>query len=274
MKRTILLIFSLILLHTLYGQDRFRIAQAQIQCINSDTAGNFRRIEYALEDAKREGAHLVCFPETSIYGWVNPEAHIMASAIPGKDSDILCNLAKKYEVFICIGLCEKDGEDLFDSTILIDPDGKILLKHRKINILTELMNPPYSKGTGVQAVDTEFGRIGIMICADSFLPELVDQMKDLNPDIVLIPYGWAASVNAWPQHGESLKNTITYVAKTVQCPVIGTDGLGMITHGSWDGMVFGGQSYAIDSDGSVLAKGRDRERDILLIDLKTAKNLR
>ena len=252
----------------LAAQKDLRVAMAQIQCINSDTSGNYQRIVYALEDAKKENAQLVCFPETMIYGWVNPEAHEMASEIPGKDANIIRSLAKKFGVYICIGVCEKEGDKLYDSAILVDDKGEILLKHRKINIITELMNPPYTLGAGVQTVDTEFGRIGLMICADSFAEGVLDQMESLKPDVMLIPYGWADNRDQWPKHGESLKSTITHVAQKLDCPVIGTDALGAITHGPWKGMVFGGQSYAIHKDGTILAKGRDRERDILLVDLK------
>jgi predicted amidohydrolase len=251
----------------LVAQKDLTVAMAQIHCINSDTSGNYRRIIYALEDAKSLGADLVCFPETMVYGWVNPEAHKMASEIPGKDANIIRSFAKKYELYICIGLCEKDGEKLYDSALLIDRAGNILLKHRKINVITELMNPPYSKGKGVQVVDTEFGRIGLMICADSFADGVLDEMDQLNPDILLIPYGWANNRDQWPKHGESLRSTITNVAEKLGCPVIGTDALGTITSGPWSGMVFGGQSYAIDKDGTLLAKGRDRERDLLIVKL-------
>lgn len=263
-----LIILGLNFTHGLYAQEALRVAMAQIQCINSDTSGNYQRIVYALEDAKKENAQLVCFPETMLYGWINPEAHEMASEIPGKDANIICSLAKKFGVYICIGLCEKEGDKLYDAAILVDSKGEILLKHRKINIITELMDPPYTVGSGVQVVDTEFGKIGLVICADSFAEEVLDQMEALKPDLMLIPYGWADYRDQWPKHGEALKSTITHVAKKLDCPVIGTDALGAINQGPWKGMVFGGQSYAIDKDGTVLAKGRDRERDILIVDLK------
>lgn len=253
---------------SLLAQKDLRVAMAQIQCINSDTSGNYKRIVYALEDAKKADAQLVCFPETMLYGWVNPEAHEMASPIPGKDVNIIRSLARKYEVYICIGLCEKEGDKLYDAAVLINSGGEILLKHRKINIITELMEPPYTPGSGVQVVDTEFGKIGLMICADSFVPGVLDDMKGLDPDILIIPYGWANSRDQWPQHGQSLKNTISHVATTLDCTVIGTDALGAITHGPWKGMVFGGQSYAVNNKGKVLAKGRDRERDVLIVDLQ------
>lgn len=244
-----------------------KIAMAQIFCLDSDTSGNFRRIDYAIQDAVEGGAQLVCFAETSLFGWVNPDAHKMASTIPGKDTDQLAKMAKKYGVYICIGLCEKDGEKLYDSVILMDHQGEILLKHRKINILEELMDPPYTPGEGVQVVETEFGRIGLLVCADSFVPEILDDMSKLNPDLLLIPYGWANTTDKWPQHGEALRKTIEKVVKKLNCPVIGTDALGVISNGPWTGLNFGGQSYAIDRDGTVIAKGRDRERDIIMIEL-------
>lgn len=52
-----------------------KVAICQILVIDSDREGNFRRIEYALADAKAQGAPIAAFPESSILGWENPEAH-------------------------------------------------------------------------------------------------------------------------------------------------------------------------------------------------------
>ncbi len=64
-----------------------RLAVCQILVIDSDREGNFRRIEYALEQAEAQHADIALFPESSILGWENPEAHRLAEPIPGKDSD-------------------------------------------------------------------------------------------------------------------------------------------------------------------------------------------
>lgn len=248
-----------------------KIAMCQIFCLDGDRSGNFVRIENAIIEAKEQGAEIICFPETAIFGWVNSDAHERAFSIPGEDSDWLCALAKKYNVYLCIGLAEKNGEHLHDSVILIDDGGNILLKHRKINILTELMTPQYTPGNEVNAVDTRYGKIGLLICADSFLDEYVNKMKELKPDLVLIPYGWAATEEKWPEHGKKLEKVVVKVAKTVNAPVIGTDLVGEISKGPWTGRVFGGQSVAVDKNGQIMALARDRDRDVKVFQVETGK---
>ena len=267
LKITLFTVVMTFLMKPSDGQERqVKIAMAQIFCLDGDRAGNFARIENAVAEAIDQGAEIVTLPESCILGWENPAAHQRAYPIPGRDSDELCALAKKYKVYLSAGLDEKEGGKLFDSCLLIDDAGNILLKHRKVNVLPELMTPPYSVGDGVaQVVDTKFGRIGILICADSFRQELLNGVEKRRPDLLLIPYGWAAPEDAWPGHGEKLRDVVQNAAKTVHCPVIGTDLVGEITNGPWSGQVYGGQSVAADRDGSILAGCKDRDRDVKVI---------
>lgn len=242
-----------------------RIALCQILVLDGDREGNFKRIEGAAQDAVQQGAEILCFPETCLMGWVNPDAHDSACPIPGPDSERLCALARQYQVHLCAGLAEKEGNRLYDTAILIDAQGQILLKHRKINLLTQLMDPPYTPGQAVQICDTRFGRIGLLICADSFAAEILARMRKLKPDLVLIPYGWAAPPEKWPQHGEELKSVVQRAARTINTPVMGTDLVGRITHGPWQGMIYGGQSVAATAGGDLVAVGKDRQRDSVLV---------
>jgi predicted amidohydrolase len=239
-----------------------RITIAQIHIENSDRVGNLRRIENAVILAKESKSDIILFPESAILGWINPEAPQLANTIPGCDSDFLCKLALNYKIFICIGLDEKEGDRLFDSAVLIDDHGQIILKHRKINVLPDLMSPPYAIGNDVNTADTRFGKIGVIICADSFKDDILQKMLAQKPDIMLIPYGWAAPENEWPQHGKKLENVVINVAKTLKCPVIGTDLVGEVAHGPWQGQIYGGQSVAVDKNGKVLKIGKDREPEI------------
>jgi predicted amidohydrolase len=253
--------------HSLKSKE-VKIAMAQIICIDGDRAGNLVRIENAIVKAKEKDAEIIVFPESCLLGWINPDAFKRACPIPGKDSDLICQLAKKYKMYICIGLDEKDGEKLYDAAILIDDNGNILLKHRKINVLSELMSPPYSVGEGVQAVKTKFGTIGVMICADSFMENLLDSMKSKKPDLLLIPYGWAAVENDWPAHGEELVKVVKNASKTINCPVIGTNLIGQISHGPWTGQIYAGLSVAYDNKNDNLVIGKDREKDIVFITIE------
>jgi predicted amidohydrolase len=246
-----------------------RVAVCQTFCIDSDREGNLRRIEYAVEEAARQKAQLACFPETAVLGWVNPRAHQLAEQIPGAISRRICELARKHKLMICIGLSEKDGEKLYDSAILVGSDGRILDKHRKVNTLVELLDPPYARGTidEIHAVETPIGRVGMLICADTFKEELVQRAGEQKPDLLLVPYGWAADMDAWPQHGKSLAACVTAAAKRAGCPVVGTDLVGVISAGPWKGKTYGGQSVVADAAGNVLGILRDRDADVRVFDL-------
>lgn len=192
---------------------------------------------------------------------------IKGHPIPGEDSDLLSRLAEKYRIHLCIGLAEKDGDKLYDSVILIDDRGTILLKHRKINILSQLMTPPYTPGHNVDCVQTKYGKIGLLICADTFKDDILHRMSEQKPDFVIVPYGWAAKEEQWPQHGNELKQTVSKAAKTIGASLIGVDLVGEITHGPWTGLVYGGQSVAADSQGKILVVCKDRDREIKILDI-------
>jgi predicted amidohydrolase len=249
------------------------IAIAQIYCQDGDHAGNVRRIEQAMQSAKAQGATLVLFPESVLYGWLNPEAHLKADPIPGSDSDWLCQMAKTYQIHLCIGLDEKDGNQLFGSAILIDDQGGLLAKHRKINVLPELMTPPYSPGNAVTCVQTRFGKIGLLVCADSFQEENLVAMQHLQPDLLLIPYGWAAPEAAWPDHGLALQKVVQHAAQVVDCPVVGADLVGRLTNGPWQGQIYGGQSVACNKKGVIIARGKDREPDLVVFSVPMESDL-
>jgi predicted amidohydrolase len=239
-----------------------KIAMCQIFSLDGDRNGNFVRIENAVSQAKDAGAGIICFPETIILGWVNSDAHKRAYSIPGKDSARLCKLAEDYQAYLCIGLAEKEASRLYDSVLLIDDKGQILLKHRKINLLSELMSPPYTPGKNVDVVETGFGKIGLLICADTHKDEILNRMAVLKPDLLLVPYGYAAEENQWPAHGKELEKVVKRTAKKTGAPVVGTNLVGEITKGPWKGRIYGGQSIAVDKTGKTISIAKDRDRDI------------
>ncbi len=245
-----------------------RIAIGQIKCVESDREGNLARIENAVIEAASNNADLIVFPESIILGWINPGAFELAHPIPGKDSDFICHLAEKHSIHVCIGLDEKKDDKLFGSALLIDDKGQIILKHRKINVLPHLMNPPYSMGNSISAVDTNFGKIGILICADSFQDHLLTELRKHSLDLVLIPYGWAAEKSQWPGHGSELVNVVRHATQLLKCPVIGPNSIGTIGHGAWKGKTYNGQSVAADEKGNILAKGKEGEPDLIFIEVK------
>ena len=270
-KKLALFIFSLLLAPLAFAAPAksVRLAICQILVIDSDREGNFRRIEYALDQAEAQHADIAIFPESSILGWENPEAHKLAEPIPGKDSDRIGALSQKHHLMIAIGLDEKDGEHLYDSAILVDKTGKLLWKHRKINVLPELMTPPYSQGRpeDIGVVETEFGRIAVLICADTFTDAYLERLKALKPDLMLVPYGWAAPNDQWPEHSRVLEELVKRRAALVRCPMAGVDLVGEMTHGPWAGQTYGGSSFVADGTGKILLTLKDRDTDMQVIDV-------
>ncbi len=244
-----------------------RIAMCQIVCLDGDRRGNLARIENAVAEAAGMSADIACLPETAIYGWVNPDAHHRARPIPGEDSQCLCQMARKHGIHLCVGLDERNGEDLYDSAILIDDAGQILLKHRKIILLSELMTPPYSPGQDVKIARTKFGKMGVLICADTHEQPILARMARLKPDLLLVPYGYAEKEEAWPEHGKQLEHVVINAARMIHAPVVGTNLIGQITHGPWAGRTYGGHSVAADRAGGILGLGRDFDREIKVVEV-------
>ena len=177
---------------------------------------------------------------------------------------------------ISLGLDEKDGDKLFDSAILVDKSGKLLWKHRKLNVLAWLMSPPYAEGRAqdVGVVETEFGRIGLVICADTFGDAIAERIEKLAPDLMLVPYGWAAPVGQWPAHAKDLERLVEKRAAQWKCPVVGTDVVGQMTHGPWKGQTFGGASVVVDASGKLLDVLRDRDVEVRTVTLELRRGER
>jgi len=285
MKRTLLIILGLLTLRSFdnpanaEGGDAemntsLRIAVCQIRCVDGDLESNLARVESAAKQAAAKGAVIACFPETTLLGWVNPEAHERADPIPGPTSKRLQRIAIQHRIMLAVGLAEKSGTDLHDSAVLIDRDGTLLLTHRKVNILTELMNPPYTPGPVKQSnvVATRHGRIGMLVCADTFRDDVVAAVTEQQPDLLIVPYGWAAPPDQWPEHGKQLTAWVTHTAKRAGCAVVGTDLVGTITHGPWTGQTYGGQSVVNDREGKTLVILADRQEEVRVVEVAVGRD--
>ncbi len=89
----------------------------------------------------------------------------------------------------------------------------------------------------------------------------------MKPDLVLVPYGYAAEEQAWPDHGRQLERVVRNAAVTIGAPVVGTNLVGEVTHGPWTGRTYGGHSVAADGTGELLAVAADFDRDIRTVTL-------
>ncbi|WP_180956649.1 nitrilase-related carbon-nitrogen hydrolase [Bacillus canaveralius] len=81
-------------------------------------------------------------------------------------------IAKRDKTYIAYGYVEKEEEHLFNSAVLIDREGKEIAKKRK-SFLWHFDSTWFAEGNEIAIADTDFGRVGLVICADARMPETV-----------------------------------------------------------------------------------------------------
>ncbi len=165
------------------------------------TSENLGRIRRAAERAVAAGAELVLFPELSLTGflpnhpedshdiWLRKalrEARRLAEPLDGPAVAQLTHIARNRRLLLCAGLLEDAGRQLFNTQVLVGPDG-LLGSWRKLHVPMYEM-PFYAGGRQAAAVDTPLGRIGVNICFDTFFPESTRLLADTGAEIVLFPF--------------------------------------------------------------------------------------
>ncbi len=126
---------------------------------------------------------IICLPECTLTGYLYEEEDFLrfAEAVPGPTTKQMSRLATMYEIYLCLGLLEADEGRVYNTAMLLDPNGEVLLKHRKNN-----EKPPFTNGDGVGSVETPLGKVGILICGDLFSDEVVGRLHP-ELDFLIVP---------------------------------------------------------------------------------------
>lgn len=245
---------------------KIKIGMLQMRVEYHDPMGNLARAETLTGQAAAMGAEICILPECMDLGWATPEAGQYAQPVPGSISDRLCEIARKNHVWLVSGLTEQVDNRLYNAAVLISADGEILLKHRKINILSEV-EQMYSVGDRLGVAETPFGTIGISICADNLSPSLClgHSLARMGAQLLLSPSAWAVvpdrDETADP-YGAEWHEPYSTLSSLYQIPVVGVSNVGSMPVGAWKSWKAIGNSIAYDSDGScaaVLPYGEDAQ---------------
>ena len=121
---------------------------AQLLVEGGEPERNLQRAEKLIRDAAAQKCDLVLLPETLDLAWTHPSALTETETIPGKFSDFFCALAKELNIWLCLGLTEKQNEKRYNAAILINNSGVIVHRYHKINLL-EVEFPFYSNSDEV-----------------------------------------------------------------------------------------------------------------------------
>ena len=232
----------------------FKLALAQMSVVGGDREANLKHAGEMISEAVEQGAQFILLPEAMDLGWTDPSALTEAEPIPeGKTARFLSDMAQKHKVFVCSGLIEKDGDKVYNSAVLIDPTGEVILVHRKINEL-DIGHPYYALGERLNVCHTEFGTIGLMICADASTGDRVipRALAYMGADVILSPSSWAVVAdhnNQSDPYGGMWKDAYKPVAKDFRVWIASCSNVGWMTGGPWKGWKGIGCSMVIGPGG-------------------------
>ncbi|RWC01399.1 carbon-nitrogen hydrolase family protein [Mesorhizobium sp.] len=213
-----------------------KIAVVQKPPVFLDREATIARAVEAIDEAADAGAALVIFPEAWIPGyptWVwrlkpgtdmalSSELHarLRSNAVDIERDDLepLQQVASQRAVTIVVGVNEIDsrfsGTTLFNTVVVIGPDGTLQNRHRKLMPTNpERMVWGTGDASGLRVVDTPVGRLGCLICWESYMPLARYALYAQNIDILINP--------TW-DNGELCLATLRHIAREGGCWVIGT----------------------------------------------------
>lgn len=137
------------------------------------------------------GAELVVLPELAISGYVVDRqlARDVAEPLDGPTSEAFVDLAREFDSLVAYGFCERAGDDLFNTVVVMGASGPVL-HYRKLHLF-DLEKNVYTPGDlGLPVADTAVGRIGVCICYDLRFVEVLRAMSLRGAEIVLAPAAW------------------------------------------------------------------------------------
>jgi predicted amidohydrolase len=238
----------------------FKLAMVQMRVDGGAKTTNLARAEKRIAAAAQHGAQVILLPEALTLGWTHPSSATEAEPIPhGESCERLAVCARQHRVYVCAGLVEHDGDRVYNSAVLFDPSGQVLLHHRKINEL-EIGHPFYALGDRLQVARTPLGTFGLMICADGFAKGQVisRSLALMGADVILSPCAWAVPADydhAATPYGQLWRDSYGPVAQDFQVWIAGTSNVGPITAGPWAGRICIGCSLLVGSNGQQVLMG-------------------
>lgn len=170
-----------------------RIACIQMEPIVGEKERNVAHSLDLISEAADNGAQLIVLPELANSGYVfesRGEAFTLAEPVPnGPTTEAWARIAAERGIWLVAGISERAGESLFNSAVLIGPEGHTGT-FRKVHLWNE-ENLYFEPGDlGFPVFRTPFGRVGMFICYDSWFPESYRLCALQGADIVCVPTNW------------------------------------------------------------------------------------
>lgn len=212
---------------------------------------------------EQRGADLVVLPElwpNGAFGY--PLWEQGAQPLDGPLVATMQEAARDLGAYLHMGsFIERDGADLYNTSVVLDPDGAVVAVYRKIHLFGFAEGEPTLLSAGPKPVTwhSPWGVVGLATCYDLRFPELFRALVDDGAELVLVVAGWPLPrIAHWSvlARARAIENQVALVA--------------LNTVGRQGRTELGGRSVVLDSQGSVLAEAGD-DAEVLTVDLDPAE---
>ncbi len=170
-------------------QTTLKVALFSSRSVFGDVNANLRHFTELIEAAAKQDARLVCFPELALVSYsTHKDVLKSAEKIPGPTTKKLEVIAKRLNVFISIGMAERDREHHHIAQIVVGPEG-YLGKYRKNHPTGGEQHCGFSPGKSFPTWDIDGFRFGVLICFDGRHLDTIEAMKKAHADVIHHPHG-------------------------------------------------------------------------------------
>jgi predicted amidohydrolase len=226
-----------------------------------------------IRHAADQGADLILFPEVQLTEFFPqyPGQDVSEYGIE-LDSDIVAafqNACRQHHIAAVPNLYLRENGKFYDASLFIDRTGTVVGIQKMVHIAQaeQFYEQDYyaPSDTGFQVFDTDWGKIGIVVCFDRHYPESIRTETLMGAELILIPTVNTKSepleMFEWEVRVQAFQNTVAIA----MCNRVGMEGE----------MVFAGESLLTDANGNVVVKADDTEQLIIAeLDLQTVAEIR
>lgn len=249
--------------------EEYYAACIQFDVVAGDIAANVASMQAGIEEAVAAGARLCVLPELWSTSFLNSFDDDLFARV--KDANqILLELSKEHSLVIVTSSIEQDGDQVFNTAQVVQR-GEVLGSYRKIHLFSANLEHRYhAAGDQPCVVDTDAGKIGVMLCYDIRFPELSRHYFHQGAEVLVVPGQWPeARAQHWRTllRARAIENELFVIGcnRTGQEPSLRTD----------EPVSFPGDGRIIDPMGEILATGNgDAGATLATIELRKVRTMR
>ncbi len=193
-----------------------RLAAAEFRPSGTDTnLGMAEQYAPLVEEAGKQGCDILLLGETiTLPGRGGLPALQKSETVPGPITRYLGELARKHKMYIIVGLLENERGALYNTAVLIDREGKVAGRYRKVHLPLEDLDIGVTPGDSYPVFETDFGRIGILVCYDIQFADPARALAVQGAE-VLFCLNWGSD---FPPAARALENQVYIVSSGFDTP--------------------------------------------------------